>query len=163
MPNGIDWTQEELNRYLGPLEAIDPVLRNFAKRSGTRMVTSTYHGYLSREISFVSQSRTGAYKLIKSIYLTLQEKTRPPKYVLEVIVSTSYGVKELFRFVPLLGRLCDSWKRVRWQHRVHEFQERIDPVQLEPLLEEAKRILDLFDEKEKTASGCRSPLGHEPS
>jgi len=142
MPNGIEWNKEELEKYLAPIKTVDPVLNEFAMKYKTTVHPSTYHGYLSREISFVTRSREGNYKLIKSIYLLLSEKRWPPIYRLMLIVSNSYGWKEFLRVIPIFDKTCASWKRIRWEKHLYDFESEINESQLQELLEKAKTILD---------------------
>lgn len=147
MPNGTNWGKNELEQYLAPIKTIDPILCNFAKKYNTNVHSSMIHGDLFREITFVNRSNiSNEYKLIKSIYLILKEKKWPPVYEVLLIVSNSYGKKELFRFLPPLRKIYDSWKRLRWEKKLFEFKETIGEEKLRIILGEAKTILDNFDE-----------------
>ena len=62
------------------------------------------------------------------------------------MVSNAYGPKELMHvFIPF-NKKQYSWPRLSWAKNLGEFQENIDPLRLKKLLEEAKQILDNFDE-----------------
>lgn len=144
MPNGIDWKKDELEKYTAPISKIDLILADFAKRYKEKVYASSYHGYLSREISFVTRNKLNNYKLKKSIYLILKEKKWPPVYHLVVIVSNSYGIKEFLRLIPIFTKRCNYWKRLRWEKTLYEFEGSIDVDKLRQGLEEAKNILDAF-------------------
>lgn len=146
MPNGIDWTKDEFAKYAAPINKIDSILIDFARKYNTKVRSSSYHGYLSREISFLTKSKSNNFGLRKSIYLILKEKKWPPLYYLLLVVSNSYGRKELLRIVPVFRGICDSWKRLRWEKTLYEFKENIDEDKLKQMMQEARLILDNFDE-----------------
>lgn len=146
MPNGIDWTKDEFAKYTAPINKNDRILSDFARKYNTKVHSSSYHGYLSREISFLTKSKSNNFSLRKSIYLILKEKKWPPVYYLLLVVSNSYGGRELLRMVPIFGRICDSWKRLRWEKTLYEFKENIDEDKLKQMIQEAKLILDNFNE-----------------
>lgn len=150
MPNGIEWDKDEIEKYLTPIKKVDYILRDFAKKYNTDVYSSLYHGYLSREITFITKSKVSSkYNIRKSIYLTLKEKKWPPTYDLLLVVSNSYGKKELIRFIPVFGKIADLWKRIRWQKSLYEFKENIDEGKLKEILNNGKIILDNFNEQIK--------------
>ncbi len=163
MPNGIEWTKDELRRFSEPLETVDHVLSAFAHHSGTRVNRSTYHGYLSRTISFQEKSQKDTYFLIKSIHLILKKKEWPPTYGLFVTVHTAYGLRDILSLIPFIRGLVHPRKQMRWETTVRTFSPRIDPDQLSEALKQAEDFLDSFDERrfspEKSVSGTSASTG----
>lgn len=139
------FTQEEWDRFQRPLIKIDPFLKEFAQKNGFYFIDSWSHDWPRRELGCRVRSKTGKYYLDKNIMFGLNSN-KARIYGFTVGVLNHYGLKELYGLIPFLSKKRDSWKRLSWSKSLGEFKDNIDLERLKQLLEEAKQILDNFDE-----------------
>lgn len=148
MPNG-GLTPEELKKIDAPLKEVDWIFKNFAKKYGFVFNHSTYHDWPCVYVVNTQKSKNQEYFLKLTIGIRPEDNVEISHvYSMGVGVHTTYGLKELYAFIPILNRKRDSWKRLGWGKSLGEFKESIDPERLKQLLEEAKQILDNFNESQ---------------
>lgn len=140
------FTQQEWERFQEALVKLDPILKDFARRSFFH-----YEDYFSqcveRRLWVRSKSNTDKYYLDKILSISLVDKVNL-RYEVSVAVLNAYGPMNLFAFVPFLRENWKSWKRYSWGKTLGEFQGEIDPLRLTQLLEQGKQILNNFDESQ---------------
>ncbi len=148
MPNGGYFTKEKFNILDSFLKEVDPLLKDFAKQHSMWFSDSNYHDWPHRNVGWKIKGHSGKFMLMKTISLCYKQDTNnPPSYGLGITVVMNYGLKELVVFVPFISRLRDCWKRLGWGNVIGTVTAPIDKQKLCMLLQEAKSILDNFDEK----------------
>lgn len=149
MPNG-ELTSKEVVKYDLLLKEVEYIFKNFAKEYGLTFSHSTYHDYPMIGLSFGKKSKeSNKYFLSKAISLTFHEKKgNTAIFNLRVVISNTYNIfKELLTIIPAYDRkFHKTHKRLRWEKNLACLESPIDKEKLKSLLEEAKRILDNFDE-----------------
>lgn len=147
LPPSPEFTQEEWNQCQAPLIKIDPILKEFSKKYGFHFRDSWSHDWPMRTLTYRIISQQGDYHLAKGLYVRMDDggvKTRI--YEIGVGVYTNYGFKEFYAIIPFLTKRYHALKQLSWGKSLAEFKETIDHERLKQLLEEAKQILDNFDE-----------------
>lgn len=115
----------------------------FAKSINARVNYSTSHDWPAIIISFKRQfDKKNRYFINKNIFLALDDYKNLSVYKVWVAISNSYGLKELFAFLPNLSKKRESWKRTRWVKDIGFLKIPIDRNHLMDLFKEAKRALD---------------------
>lgn len=145
MSNGIDWKRisgEEEH----PIERIKSTLKDFAKSNNFKLHYSTYHDSLDIEFLRNCHSRKGKYYIAKRIRIGLVEMENKLSCSISVYVNNHYGLKELLLFFPYLRKIRSKWQRKKWSQRIGYIDFPIDLKELQSFLNQAKQILDNFDE-----------------
>ena len=161
MPNGIDWEKISGDKA-HPIEKMLPVLQLFAKQNNLRLTYSTYHDGLEVELSSEYKRKSLKEFIRKEIHLGLIDKTlykslhkidlsnecEEKIYCrMNVEVFTHYGLKDIiFALIPVLRPIRKKWSRKYWSQVIGSLVFPIDIRKLTFLLEQAKQILDNFDE-----------------
>jgi len=138
------FTQEEWDQFQTPLVKVDSILRKFAQKQKF-CFDDYFTKTIERRLWYRRRSQLKDYYIDKVINLSLFDKENG-LYGISVGVINSYGHKNFYAFIPFLRKKWKSFKYFNWGKTLGEFKREIDSEKLKQLLEQAKQILDNFDE-----------------
>lgn len=149
------FTQEEWGKFEAPLIKVDPILKEFAKKNKFNFRNTWPHDWIRRQLNYVKKNKTKHYYLDMTIIVDPKKESKDIfKYSFWINVSNrrypntiSGIIQALYNAVIyFLFREKKSFKYLYWHKTLEEFVQDINPERLKQLLEEARCVLDNFDE-----------------